>query len=49
MEASSGASIDVNATGKLTAKASSGAHIDYEGSPETVAKETSSGGSVSGN
>lgn len=48
-EASSGANIDVNVTGKLMAKASSGGDIDYEGSPETVIKETSSGGSVSGN
>lgn len=48
-EASSGASIDVNVTGKLMAKASSGADIDYEGSPETIDKKTSSGGSVSGN
>ena len=48
-KASSGANIDVNVTGKLTAKASSGADIDYEGSPETVDKETNSGGSVSGN
>lgn len=48
-EASSGANIDVNVTGKLMAKASSGADIDYKGSPESVDKETSSGGSVSGN
>ncbi|MDO9036842.1 MAG: head GIN domain-containing protein [Lutibacter sp.] len=48
-KASSGANIDVNVTGKLTAKASSGADIDYEGSPETINKETNSGGSVSGN
>jgi len=48
-KASSGANIDVNVTGKLTAKASSGADIDYEGSPETVDKETNSGGSVTGN
>ena len=48
-KASSGANIDVNVTGKLTAKASSGADIDYEGSPETVDKNTSSGGGVSGN
>jgi hypothetical protein len=48
-KASSGANIDVNVTAKLTAKASSGADIDYEGSPETVDKNTSSGGSVSGN
>ncbi|MDP3357995.1 MAG: head GIN domain-containing protein [Lutibacter sp.] len=48
-KASSGANIDVNVTGKLTAKASSGADIDYEGSPESIEKETNSGGSVSGN
>jgi hypothetical protein len=48
-KASSGANIDVNVTGKLTANASSGGDIDYEGSPETVDKNTSSGGSVSGN
>lgn len=46
---SSGSNIDVNVSGKLTAKASSGADIDYKGSPEAVDKETSSGGSVSGN
>ena len=46
---SSGASIDVFVTGKLTAKASSGGDIDYEGNPSEVDKETSSGGSVSGN
>lgn len=46
---SSGANIDVFVTGKLTAKASSGGDIDYEGNPSEVDKETSSGGSVSGN
>lgn len=46
---SSGANIDVNVTGKLTAKASSGGSIDYEGNPKDLDKETSSGGSVSGN
>ncbi|MDO9274734.1 MAG: head GIN domain-containing protein [Lutibacter sp.] len=46
---SSGANIDVNVTGKLTAKASSGGNIDYEGNPIDIDKETSSGGSVSGN
>jgi len=46
---SSGASIDVFVTGKLTAKASSGGDIDYEGNPSEVDKETSAGGSVSGN
>ena len=46
---SSGASIDVNVSDKLTAKASSGGDIDYEGNPSEVDKETSSGGSVSGN
>lgn len=46
---SSGSSIDVFVTGKLTAKASSGGDIDYEGNPSEVDKETSSGGSVSGN
>ncbi|SDX13048.1 Putative auto-transporter adhesin, head GIN domain [Lutibacter oricola] len=45
---SSGANIDVNVTGKLTAKASSGGDIDFEGNPSEVNKETSSGGSVSG-
>jgi len=48
-EASSGANINVNVTNKLTAKASSGGDIDYEGNPSEVEKETSSGGSVSGN
>jgi len=45
---SSGASIDVNVTGNLTAKASSGGDIDFEGNPAHVNKDTSSGGSVSG-
>lgn len=45
---SSGANIDVNVSGKLTAKASSGGDIDYEGNPKQVNKDTSSGGSVSG-
>ncbi|HEY9170390.1 MAG TPA: head GIN domain-containing protein [Lutibacter sp.] len=49
VQASSGANINVNVTGKLMAKASSGADIDYNGSPEAIDKETSSGGSVSGN
>ncbi len=47
-KASSGANINVNVTGKLTAKASSGGDIDYEGNPIDVNKNTSSGGSVSG-
>ncbi|MDP3312237.1 head GIN domain-containing protein [Lutibacter sp.] len=47
-KASSGASIDVNVTGQLTAKASSGGDIDYRGNPTDVNKDTSSGGSVSG-
>ena len=47
-KASSGANINVNVTGKLTAKASSGGDIDYEGNPTDVNKDTSSGGSVSG-
>lgn len=47
-QASSGANINVNASGKLTAKASSGGDIDYEGSPTNIDKNTSSGGSVSG-
>lgn len=48
-KASSGSNIDLNVTGKLTAKASSGGDIDYEGNPTDVNKDTSSGGSVSGN
>lgn len=48
-KASSGANIDLNVSEKLTAKASSGGDIDYEGSPADVNKDTSSGGSVSGN
>ncbi len=47
--ASSGANINVNVSGKLSAKASSGGDIDYEGSPVDVNKDTSSGGSVYGN
>lgn len=48
-KASSGSSIYLNVTGELTAKASSGGDIDYEGNPSQVNKDTSSGGSVSGN
>ncbi|MDO9595596.1 MAG: head GIN domain-containing protein [Lutibacter sp.] len=48
-KASSGANIDVNVTGKLTASASSGGDIDYEGSPESIDKKATSGGSISGN
>ena len=47
-KASSGANINVNVSGKLTAKASSGGDIDYEGNPKDINKNTSSGGSVSG-
>jgi hypothetical protein len=47
--ASSGANIDLNVSGKLTAKASSGGDIDFEGTPSEIDKSTSSGGSVSGN
>lgn len=47
-QASSGANINVNVTGKLTANASSGGDIDYEGSPTQINKNTSSGGSISG-
>lgn len=46
-ESSSGSSTDVNPLVSLTAKASSGSSIDYSSSPKTVAKEESSGGSVS--
>ncbi len=46
---SSGANMDVNVTGRLTAKASSGGAIDYEGNPADIDKKTSSGGSISGN
>lgn len=47
--ASSGANINVNVSGKLTANASSGGDIDYEGNPTNINKDTSSGGSVSEN
>ena len=47
--ASSGANINVNVSDKLTASASSGGDIDFEGNPKNVNKDTSSGGSVSGN
>ncbi|MBL4724152.1 MAG: DUF2807 domain-containing protein [Lutibacter sp.] len=47
-KASSGANIDVNVSGKLTAKASSGGDIDYEGDPINVNKDTSSGGRITG-
>lgn len=46
---SSGANIDVHVKEYLTAKASSGGDIDYKGSPKKINKNTSSGGSVSGN
>ena len=48
-KASSGANINVNVSGKLTAKASSGGDIDFEGNPTSIDKDTSSGGSVSRN
>lgn len=48
-KASSGSNINVNVSGKLTAKASSGGDIDYDGNPTSIDKDTSSGGSVSGN
>lgn len=48
-DVSSGASIDVYASDKLTAHASSGGDIDYYGNPKTVNKSKSSGGSVSKN
>ncbi len=47
-KASSGANINVNVSGTLTAKASSGGNIDYEGSPTNIDKNTSSGGRISG-
>jgi hypothetical protein len=47
--ASSGANINVNVSRKLVANASSGGDIDYEGNPTDIAKNTSSGGSVSKN
>jgi hypothetical protein len=47
--ASSGANINLNVSGKLTANASSGGGINYKGSPAEVDKNSSSGGSVSGN
>jgi hypothetical protein len=49
VKASSGSNIDINVSGQLTAKASSGGDIDYEGNPTNIDKDTSSGGSVSGN
>lgn len=45
---SSGASIHVNVSRNLNAKASSGGSINFEGNPTEINKETSSGGSVSG-
>lgn len=47
-KASSGANINVNVTGKLTANASSGGTINFKGNPKAVSKDTSSGGSFSG-
>ncbi|PHR74107.1 MAG: DUF2807 domain-containing protein [Lutibacter sp.] len=49
VDVSSGASIDVYASKKITAHASSGGDIDYSGNPETVSKSKSSGGSISKN
>lgn len=46
-QASSGSSTQVNSLVSLTAKASSGSSIDYQGNPKTIAKEVSSGASVS--
>jgi hypothetical protein len=43
---SSGANIDVNASGTLNARASSGGDIDYSGNPKNIDKSASSGGSV---
>ena len=48
-KASSGSHINLNVSGELTAKASSGGDIDYDGNPSKIDKDTSSGGSVSGN
>jgi hypothetical protein len=46
-ESTSGSSTDVHPAVSLNGKASSGSSINYIGSPKTVAKEESSGGSVS--
>ncbi|RXP58559.1 DUF2807 domain-containing protein [Lutibacter sp. HS1-25] len=46
---SSGAIINVNVSGILTANASSGGNISYEGNPTEIDKNTSSGGIVSNN
>ncbi len=46
-KSSSGSSTDVHALVSIKADASSGSSIDYEGKPKKVAKEESSGGSVS--
>lgn len=47
VHASSGASIDVNATENLIAKASSGGHIEYSGNPKKIERKSSSGGAIS--
>ena len=49
VDVSSGASIDLYASEKITAHASSGGDIDYSGNPKTVSKSKSSGGSISKN
>jgi len=48
-QSSSGSNLDVHAVLKLDAKASSGSSVNFSGSPKTVSKQSSSGGSVSGN
>ncbi|MCF6280443.1 MAG: DUF2807 domain-containing protein [Flavobacteriaceae bacterium] len=48
-DVSSGASIRVHASEKITASASSGGSIDFYGNPKTVSKSKSSGGSISKN
>jgi len=48
-DVSSGASIRVYASEKITASASSGGSIDFYGNPKTVSKSKSSGGSISKN
>lgn len=45
-EVSSGAEIEITATGSIFGKASSGGSIKYKGKPKSTQKKTNSGGSV---
>lgn len=46
-DSSSGSSISLNVSEKLTAEASSGSSVSYEKEPKTISKKMSSGGNIS--